>query len=385
MTARRGPRSPRRCCCGRRAAVGATPELADEVAANAADLEAPAAGRDAVRASAAGGRAARRASATSTAPTRCSVERAAAVRRRVVAPAVGAPGPGPHRVARGERADARGGPSTSASASSRAPGRRSAPSSCAPTPPPTATGWPASASGWRSRTVGRGSCWPSSRRRAAPCRCCRPPGRPTTTCSPSCWPGCGSSTAQQRAVGDGGRRATTSSTPSAPVLERRIRSHVRRAPAGDTRADVPLAESLRLLGERALVEYANLDGRLHAVSVVDNRASLHELGPIDGLVRRHRRLQPRPPPAQPGPGVGGVAGRRRNVARRAHRGAGRAPRAAAGVALGRPVVIVPTGVLHALPWGALPGLTGRAVSVCPVPDGMGDRPPRRDDPPAPSG
>ena len=31
----------------------------------------------------------------------------------------------------------------------------------------------------------------------------------------------------------------------------------------------------------------------------------------------------------------------------------------------RPVVVVPTGVLYALPWGVLPGLMGRAVSVCP--------------------
>ncbi len=67
------------------------------------------------------------------------------------------------------------------------------------------------------------------------------------------------------------------------LLERRIRGHVRRAPAGDTQTEVRLDDSLRLLGDRALIEYANLDGTLFAVSVVDNRAALHELGTIDGL------------------------------------------------------------------------------------------------------
>ena len=68
------------------------------------------------------------------------------------------------------------------------------------------------------------------------------------------------------------------------ALEERIRGHVRQAPAGVARRDVPLAESVRLLGERALIEYANLDGRLHAVSVVDGRTFLHDLGSIDDLV-----------------------------------------------------------------------------------------------------
>jgi hypothetical protein len=122
---------------------------------------------------------------------------------------------------------------------------------------------------------------------------------------------------------------------------------------------------MRLLGERVLVEYANLDGHLYAVSVVDNRTSLHDLGPIDELV----------------PDIDGCS----HALHRLNRVQGSAEsRAAAATALGvvtaalserlvprrvlrsqRPVVVVPTGVLYALPWGALPGLTGRAVSVCP--------------------
>ena len=148
-------------------------------------------------------------------------------------------------------------------------------------------------------------------------------------------------------------------------LEERIRGHVRRAPAGIARRDVPLAESLRLLGERALVEYANLDGRLYAVSVVDGRTFLHDLGSIDDLV----------------PDIDGCS----HALHRLNRAQGSAEsRAAAATSLGaltgslaerlvprrvlrsqRPVVVVPTGVLYALPWGALPGLMGRAVSVSP--------------------
>ena len=148
-------------------------------------------------------------------------------------------------------------------------------------------------------------------------------------------------------------------------LEERIRGHVRRAPAGIARRDVPLGESLRLLGERALVEYANLDGRLYAVSVVDGRTFLHDLGSIDDLV----------------PDIDGCS----HALHRLNRAQGSAEsRAAAATSLGaltgslaerlvprrvlrsqRPVVVVPTGVLYALPWGALPGLMGRAVSVSP--------------------
>ena len=150
------------------------------------------------------------------------------------------------------------------------------------------------------------------------------------------------------------------------VLERQIRNHVRRAPAGDTRADVPLAASLRLLGDRALLEYANLDGALYAVSVIDNRATLHELGPVDGLaddvdscvhgLHRLNRVQ------------GSAASRAAAADDARRRRRRRWPSACSRRACarsGRPLVIVPTGVLHGLPWAVLPGLQGRPVSVTP--------------------
>jgi tetratricopeptide (TPR) repeat protein len=170
--------------------------------------------------------------------------------------------------------------------------------------------------------------------------------------------------AQQRAAIEGG-------SPDGDLarrrrgLEERIRGHLRQAPAGPARQAVPLAESVRLLGERTLVEYANLDGRLYAVSVVDNRTSLHDLGQIDELVadidgcshalhRLNRAQGSTESRAAAATALGVVTGAlcERLVPRRVLRSQ-------------RPVVVVPTGVLYALPWGALPGLTGRAVSVCP--------------------
>jgi hypothetical protein len=149
------------------------------------------------------------------------------------------------------------------------------------------------------------------------------------------------------------------------ALERRIRAHVRRAPAGDTRADVPLDESLGLLGDRALIEYANVDGSLYAVSVIANRAALHELGPVEGVqaevdscvlsLHRLNRTQ------------GSSASRAAAAATLETVAADLAARLVPARIRrsSRPVVVVPTGVLHGLPWGAVPGLRERAVSVTP--------------------
>jgi tetratricopeptide (TPR) repeat protein len=148
-------------------------------------------------------------------------------------------------------------------------------------------------------------------------------------------------------------------------LERQIRSHVRRAPATGARADVPLATSVARLGDRVLVEYANLRGVLYAVSVLDNRASLHELGRVDGLAADidacshalHRLNRQQGSDASRAAATDLLDSLRHDLARRLL--------PARVVRSERPVVIVPTGVLHALPWCALPGLSGRAVAVSP--------------------
>ena len=149
------------------------------------------------------------------------------------------------------------------------------------------------------------------------------------------------------------------------ALERRIRWHARRAPAGGEVTELTIGESLSLLGDRALVEYANLDGRLYAVSVIGGRSALHDLGPAEGLAAH----------------IDSCA----FTLHRLNRTQGSAAsRAAARVALdhvtaeleehvvparvrqsGRPLVIVPTGALHGLPWSGLPHVGERPISVSP--------------------
>ncbi len=120
------------------------------------------------------------------------------------------------------------------------------------------------------------------------------------------------------------------------------------------------------LGGTALVEFADIDGELHAVVVAEGRfrhrrvAAVaevrHELGHVRLALRRlayggaHAAL-----------GTGAEAQLARSVER-----LDRLFIAPLAPFLGsRPVVVVPTGELHATPWGALPTLAGRPVSVAP--------------------
>ncbi|HEY3754456.1 MAG TPA: CHAT domain-containing tetratricopeptide repeat protein [Pseudonocardiaceae bacterium] len=119
----------------------------------------------------------------------------------------------------------------------------------------------------------------------------------------------------------------------------------------------------RALGPAALVEYVSLAGQLYAV-VLARTTTLHELGPVDVVEER-------------------LAALRFGLRRLAYEdGTARSTQAVAGLVAAQaqaldslllapldvgnqPLVIVPTGVLHAMPWAALPGCTGRPVSVAP--------------------
>jgi tetratricopeptide (TPR) repeat protein len=140
----------------------------------------------------------------------------------------------------------------------------------------------------------------------------------------------------------------------------------RRAPDGRTPRRPPGTAELRAaLGERALVELAVADGTVHAV-VLDRRGAVL------------RRLCPAPVVARE------VAHLRFALTRVASDGAAAdSDRAAAALRVStdrvadlvlaplarrigdRPLVIVPTGPLHGLPWGVLPPLRGRPVAVAP--------------------
>jgi CHAT domain len=171
--------------------------------------------------------------------------------------------------------------------------------------------------------------------------------------------------------------------------ERSVRDRARRTAGARGAAAVRALDSAALpaaLGDRALVEMVNVEGHLHAVTVVDGRAALHAVAPsapVEDEVRfllfalrrvlapggRGRRLRepaalaerarrPRWAPA------GGPTGDVDAAARRVDD----LLLAPLGLDPGRPVVVVPTHPLHQLPWAALPSLAGRTVTVTPSAD-----------------
>ena len=163
------------------------------------------------------------------------------------------------------------------------------------------------------------------------------------------------------------RRATATGRASEQArLEHAIRTRTRAlrgdgnvAPLGDLR------QSRQALGHRALVEYTEVGGGLYAVTLAGGGLAFHTIGAgtaeleLEWLRFAFRRL----------------AAGRLTAGQRAAAGTNAAASAAALEAtllepllpaLGEaPLVIVPTGALHALPWAALPSLRGRPVVVAP--------------------
>ena len=153
------------------------------------------------------------------------------------------------------------------------------------------------------------------------------------------------------------------------VLEAAIRRRSRRVSGtGPSELRVPpgAAQLAPALGERALVEFVEVDGCLSVVVVADGRARLREIGAgaevaaeNDSLRFALRRLAVRNAgPASRAAAQGTVA----HAAARLDELLFGPARALIG---DRGLVLVPTGALHALPWSALPSLAGREVSVAP--------------------
>jgi hypothetical protein len=150
-------------------------------------------------------------------------------------------------------------------------------------------------------------------------------------------------------------------------LEAAIRSRSRLvAPEKETRAAIPdTRDATRLLGDRVLVEYLELDDTLYALTVAEGRLTFHELGSRSATTELEwLRFA-----------LGRLA---RGDLSAAQRAAARDNARAAAASLNRllveplveavreaPLVVVPTGPLHALPWGTLPSLRGRPVVVTP--------------------
>jgi CHAT domain/Tetratricopeptide repeat len=153
-------------------------------------------------------------------------------------------------------------------------------------------------------------------------------------------------------------------------LEETILTRKRRAPGrlDETRVGpaLSLAELRAGLDRRALLELVDVDGILWGLMVAPKGVRLRALGPAAGAISELHALR--------------FALRRLTLGRADVASLGAAASSAQHAAgcldnhliapfreeLGdRPLVVVPTGPLHALPWAALPGCRGRAVTVAP--------------------
>ncbi|HTT87956.1 MAG TPA: CHAT domain-containing protein [Acidimicrobiales bacterium] len=195
--------------------------------------------------------------------------------------------------------------------------------------------------------------------------------------------------AELRRLGQDIAACATSGDDPAPLLgrqsevERQVRERAWQrggaaaasSPAGRTPAPGPpgrgsrppkLADLFDALGPAALVEFADVDGQLHAVVAAAGTGRHRHLGDMAEVRRElgHVRLALRRLAyggAHAALGAGAEAQLARAVAR-----LDRLLMMPIAPFLGsRPVVVVPTGELHATPWAALPTLGGRPIAVAP--------------------
>ena len=121
------------------------------------------------------------------------------------------------------------------------------------------------------------------------------------------------------------------------------------------------AEVRRLMQGRVLVEYVELEGRLYAVVVTRARSRLVELGPLASVEHEQSHLmfalrRSLRSGSRSGPDALVDTGARR-LDQILIRPLGLEP--------GTPVIVVPTGILHGLPWGRLPTLAACDLTVAP--------------------
>ena len=164
------------------------------------------------------------------------------------------------------------------------------------------------------------------------------------------------------------------------TLEKSIRDRTRRTPGitVETAGPRSFSELEALLGDGALVAYFEVDGTLHAVTLADRQARLHELGraaevraELDALRFGLRRLAQATTSsasrlAAQGATDHAVARLDELVVQPLARPIGE-----------RPLVIVPTGTLHAMPWSIISSLAGRPVTVAPSASAWADARERR--------
>jgi tetratricopeptide (TPR) repeat protein len=137
-------------------------------------------------------------------------------------------------------------------------------------------------------------------------------------------------------------------------------------PWGRARPIAELDDVVAELGDRALLSFVVSGQRIAAVVVIDGRVRLVRLGAMADVTNAARELRADldalSPDHLPGPIAAAVtASARVRAARLDEQLLG----PLAGVLGDRELVVVPTGDLYAVVWGALPSLRGRPVSVAP--------------------
>jgi tetratricopeptide (TPR) repeat protein len=148
-------------------------------------------------------------------------------------------------------------------------------------------------------------------------------------------------------------------------LERRIRAHARHTAAGGVAGTLELDDLTAVLGRRVLVELVEHGGEIHAVQLVDGIARLRHVGAAADVAADQRFLSFALRRLARGIGTQPV---RRSLAETAEQAAARLDEYLLGGSardLARDLVVIPTGSLHGLPWGALPSCRERAVSIAP--------------------
>jgi tetratricopeptide (TPR) repeat protein len=154
-------------------------------------------------------------------------------------------------------------------------------------------------------------------------------------------------------------------------LERRIRDRCRTLAAGEPdeggRRPRSPEELTAALGDAALVEYVELAGELHAVTLAGGRLRSHALGRLDDVRQAlthvpfalHRMATPRGSSRDREAAAAAVLRRASTVFDEV------LLRPLLGEIGDRALVLAPTGALQSLPWSVLPSCRGRPVAITP--------------------
>ncbi|MDA0185794.1 CHAT domain-containing protein, partial [Solirubrobacter phytolaccae] len=162
-----------------------------------------------------------------------------------------------------------------------------------------------------------------------------------------------------------GGEDTRAATAHVARLERSIVERARHADTWEAPHAFSAADLAGALDERALIELVEIDGDLHAVTLVDGRAQRHAVGTLADAEQQLESL--RFALLRLVAGHGTARGRAAFATMRDTAAANLQAQLAPAFAAtrGAPIVLVPTRSLHTLPWAVLPTLSDRPFSVVP--------------------